>query len=258
MFLDEHPQHYDEVWKAIFPRNVKFWFAGAHENNAHLLCGEIIAGTKATSLHQHHSLRSIDPVLAPSFHSFVYNNLGLNESFDGTPTKPRILIINRRRNRVLPEEKLRKTLMTLVGCDVVVEEALFESRQQFTAQLELLQHFDIMILSHGAAMHNSFFLRDNSSMVEIIPHNWNHGYAKWMLEFYPNVNRATYRMSEKSTGFGAGFLDAVYDVDVERFGVFFDGVLKNWTQGKQTKLGESTTATASICPPGLSLKRSTG
>jgi len=145
-----------------------------------------------------------------------------------------------------------------VGCDVVVEEILFESRQQFTAQLELLQHFDIMVLSHGGAMHNSFFLRDNSYMVEIIPHNYNQKYANWMLDFYPNATRATYRMSEKPTGFGASFQDAVYNVDVERFGVFFDGVLKNWTQGWQAKLGETTAAAFSICPPKLSLIRSTG
>ncbi|XP_073135831.1 beta-1,2-xylosyltransferase XYXT1-like [Henckelia pumila] len=91
-------------------------------------------------------------------------------------TRPRLMIITRKRTRILTNEGEVSSLARKLGFEVVLAEATSSSNMSRFAQV--VNSCDVLVGIHGAGLTNMVFLPDNAVLIQIVPLGGIDGFAK--------------------------------------------------------------------------------
>ena len=216
IFFIRNPKIGFNMWHQIFP-TIEFLFTTDSETP--ILCNELIAGSKGISNHFILSkFGPINPKYAIPFKSFIFNQLKLTTEYTIYPKSPRVLIINRKKSRILSIPEFKRTLNNITRNNITICESEFENKENFSQQIKIMNNYDIIIMVHGGALFNSFFIKNTCFLIEIYNHE--HQYAIWMYNFYPKIIYKRYKLDIKY-GETIDFYDEHYKVCMKRFSSFF-------------------------------------
>ncbi|KZV46523.1 hypothetical protein F511_10628 [Dorcoceras hygrometricum] len=91
-------------------------------------------------------------------------------------TRPRLMVITRKRTRILTNEDEISILARKLGYEVVLAEATLSSNMSRFAQV--VNSCDVLMGIHGAGLTNMVFLPDNAVLIQLVPLGGIDGFAK--------------------------------------------------------------------------------
>ncbi|KAI3454871.1 hypothetical protein Pfo_011534 [Paulownia fortunei] len=155
-------------YKPVLQKLSKYDFIDINRENEVLCFVRMIVGLKA------HKEFGINPLEPPhysmgEFRQFLRSTYSLErESVNVCQrcrSRPRMLIISRRKNRFLTNEVEVANMARRLGFDVVVE----ETGWNVSVVAKLVNSFDVLMGVHGAGLTNMVFLPENAVVIQIIP-----------------------------------------------------------------------------------------
>ncbi|XP_010549096.1 PREDICTED: EGF domain-specific O-linked N-acetylglucosamine transferase-like [Tarenaya hassleriana] len=99
------------------------------------------------------------------FRQFIRDAFALRNAAVAIKSKPRILILSRRRTRAFVNTEAMARMAEQMGFDVVVE----EGNANLTRFGQVVNSCDLMIGVHGAGLTNMVFLPENAILIQVIP-----------------------------------------------------------------------------------------
>lgn len=118
-------------------------------------------------------------------------------------TKPRLMIVSRKRTRILSNEDEVARLARKLGYEVVVAEA--DVSTNLTRFAQTVNSCDVLMGIHGAGLTNMVFLPDNAILIQIVPLGGIEVFAR--LDF-----------GNPASGMNIRYLE--YDIDVKESSLF--------------------------------------
>ncbi|PIN04087.1 Protein O-GlcNAc transferase [Handroanthus impetiginosus] len=94
----------------------------------------------------------------------------------GNGTKPRLMIISRKRTRILTNEFEVSQVARKLGYEVVLAEANMSTN--LTRFAQIVNSCDVLMGIHGAGLTNMIFLPDNAIVIQVVPFGGIDGFAR--------------------------------------------------------------------------------
>ncbi|CAN4086637.1 unnamed protein product [Withania somnifera] len=132
----------------------------------------VTAGLKSHKEFSIDSLKFPNGVSMRDFRLFLRSSLSLNrieaiKMKGGIVTKPRLLIISRKKSRILLNEDDVRQMAEDLGYEVVLAEATLSTNLSGFAQI--VNSCDVIMGVHGAGLTNMVFLPDNAVLIQLVP-----------------------------------------------------------------------------------------
>ncbi|KAI3454920.1 hypothetical protein Pfo_011583 [Paulownia fortunei] len=121
----------------------------------------------------------------------------------GHGTRPRLMIVSRKRTRILTNEVEVSRVARKLGYEVVLAEA--EASTNLTRFAQIVNSCDVMMGIHGAGLTNMVFLPDNAILIQVVPLGAIDGFAR--LDFGNpaagmNIRYLEYKIKMKESSLG--------------------------------------------------------
>ncbi|KAK6148128.1 hypothetical protein DH2020_019040 [Rehmannia glutinosa] len=124
----------------------------------------------------------------------------------GHGTKPRLMIVSRKRTRILLNDVEVSRVARKLGYEVVLAEA--EMSTNLTRFAQIVNSCDVLMGIHGAGLTNMVFLPDNAVLIQVVPLGGIDGFARLDFENPAagmNIRYLEYKIKTKESSLGTEY-----------------------------------------------------